>query len=247
MSKQPIIIGNWKMYKTSSEAKHFLEELGPKIENCTAAVGLAVPYTAIETCAKQAKKFNILVGAQNVNDAREGAFTGEIAASMVKEAGATFVLVGHSERRRIFHETDELVKAKLKRCLKENLDVVLCIGETIEERESNHEEVLERQLIQGLEGVSKDSLENIMVAYEPVWAIGTGKSATADIANETHAFCRKVLEKIFGKEGAAIPLLYGGSVKPDNAKTLLAEPDIDGLLVGGASLEVKSFSAIINA
>ncbi len=247
MDKELIIIGNWKMHKTSHEANEFIKQLAPLIKESSLRVGLAVPFTSIESSAKTAKGTSIEIGAQNINDAREGAFTGEIAASMVKKAGATFVLLGHSERREYFHEDNLFIHAKVMRALTEGLQVVLCIGETLEQRETNHEEILETQLEEGLKGISDEYLPQIMVAYEPVWAIGTGKSATPETAQETHAFCRSTLKKIFGEKGASIPILYGGSVKPDNAKSLLEKPDIDGALVGGASLEVKSFSAIIHS
>lgn len=245
MKKDPIIIGNWKMYKTTEEALHFLKEITPALKKTSSVVGLAVPFTSIESCTKEAKKMEILIGAQNINDAREGAFTGEIAAAMVKSAGATFVLLGHSERRKYFHESNEFIHAKVKRALSEELDVVLCIGETLEEREKNHEETLEQQIVEGLKDISSEYLDQIMLAYEPVWAIGTGVSATPQIAQETHAFCRKCLTSLFKEGGKEIPILYGGSVKPDNVQNLLSQPDIDGALVGGASLDVKSFSAII--
>ena len=181
-----------------------------------------------------------------MHDAREGAFTGEIASLMLKEAGASFVILGHSERRSLFGETDEMIHKKLVRALQDDLLAVLCIGESLEERESGKtEEILKRQLLAALEGVPKEDLGKILIAYEPVWAIGTGKSATALLAQEAHAFIRSVLCELFGKRiGNKLPILYGGSVKPENAGQLIEQADIDGLLVGGASLDPKTFAAI---
>lgn len=247
MDKDLIIIGNWKMYKSSSEAVEFIKQLTPLVKDSKATIGLAVPFTAIESCSKAAKGTSIDIGAQNINDAREGAFTGEIAASMVKNAGATFVIVGHSERREYFNEDNTFIHAKVLRALSEGLKVILCIGETSEQREKNHEEILHTQLQEGLKEVPAEKVDQIMIAYEPVWAIGTGQSATPEIAQETHAFCRSLLTEIFSDKGNTVPILYGGSVKPENAKSLLEKPDINGALVGGASLEVKSFSAIIHS
>jgi triosephosphate isomerase len=237
------VIGNWKMHKTEKEAMQFIEELAPLISSFSVKVYLAVPFTAISASAKTASKTSILIGAQNMNDAQKGAFTGEIAASMLKAAGAEFVLLGHSERRHIFKETDEFINSKLLRALKEDLIPILCVGETEKEREENKtEEVLIRQLHEGLKNV--DSLEKIMIAYEPVWAIGTGKTATVQIAEKAHKFIRAYLKDVF-KTNIHVPILYGGSVKPENIAELVKEDDIDGALVGGASLDPKVFYKII--
>jgi triosephosphate isomerase len=249
MARNPIVIGNWKMYKTSREAAAYLEELLPQIEGCKAKVFLAVPYTSIAAAAKAAKGSEVLIGAQNMNDARDGAFTGEIAALMLKEAGAAFVLLGHSERRKLFGETNEFIQRKVVRALQDDLIPVLCVGETAEQREEGKtEEVLRRQIEECLEGIPVEEASKLMLAYEPVWAIGTGKTATPEMAAEAHASCRAVLADLFGKKRAsAIPLLYGGSVKPENAAALLAQKGIDGLLVGGASLEPEVFAQIASA
>jgi triosephosphate isomerase (TIM) len=247
MAIQPIIIGNWKMHKTSAQAVEFIKALIPMVEESSALVWLAVPFTAIESAAKAAAGTNIVIGAQNMNEASHGAFTGEIAASMLKEAGAQFVLLGHSERRQIFHETDKMISAKVAKAVHDGITPVLCVGETEKERESGYEEVLQRQILEGFQGVDKEHFSKVVLAYEPVWAIGTGKTATPKMAEETHKFCRLVLAEHFGKKhSGSIPLLYGGSVKPDNISDLMKEKDINGALVGGAALEPKSFSQIVN-
>ncbi len=234
------------MYKTAREAADYLEELLPLIEGCTADVYLAVPYTSIATAAKAAKGTGVLIGAQNMNDAREGAFTGEIAALMLKEAGAEFVLLGHSERRHHFDETNSFIHRKIIRALADDLIPILCIGETLEERESGRmEEVLREQIEKGLSGIPAEEAEKILLAYEPIWAIGTGKSASAAVAQEAHAFCKLVLGDLFGKRKAGtIPILYGGSVSDANIADLIAQKDIRGVLVGGSSLDPKNLSKI---
>ncbi len=246
MTRDLIVVGNWKMYKTSREAAGYIEELIPLIEGCKAKILLAVPFTSISSAVKAAKGSGILIGAQNMNDARDGAFTGEIAALMLKEAGADFVLLGHSERRQVFGESNDYIRRKVVRALQDDLLPILCVGETAMQREANEtEEVLRNQLTACLEGIPKEEAEKIVVAYEPVWAIGTGKTATPKIAQEAHHICREVLGDLFGKRKAAtMPILYGGSVKPDNAQELASQKDIDGVLVGGASLDPKSLAQI---
>ncbi len=247
MARDLIVIGNWKMYKTSREAADYIEQLLPKIEGNKARVFLAVPFTSIASAAACAKQAKLEIGAQNMNDARDGAFTGEIAALMLKEAGATFVLLGHSERRHIFGESEDLIHRKLARALQDDILPVLCVGETLEEHEAgNMKEVLKRQIESALADVPKEHAGDLILAYEPVWAIGTGKTATPKQAQEAHAFCRECLAEIYGKRKAGqISILYGGSVKPDNAKKLLSEKDIDGVLVGGASLDADTLADII--
>lgn len=246
MPRECFVVGNWKMYKTSREATDYIEDLDPKVKNCKAKIFLAVPYTSIASAARFAKNTNIVIGAQNMNDAREGAFTGEIAALMLKEAGAEFVLLGHSERRKVFGETSEFVHKKTVRALQDDLRPIVCVGEDLNERESGRtEEVLKEQISKSLEGIPTEDVQKIILAYEPVWAIGTGKSATPKIAQEAHAFCRACLAELFGKKTAAlIPILYGGSVKPETAAQLAAQKDIDGVLVGGASLDPQTFAEI---
>ena len=246
MAKNLIVVGNWKMYKTAREAADYLEELIPLLTGCATHIYLAVPYTSIASAAKAAKGTGVMIGAQNMNDAREGAFTGEIAALMLKEAGAEFVLLGHSERRRHFEETNAFIQRKVARALADDLIPILCVGETLEEKDAGKtEEVLRTQIESCLEGIPKEEIEKLILAYEPVWAIGTGKSATAKMAQEVHAFCKTVLSDLVGKRKAGtIPILYGGSVTEKNMADLIGEKDIDGVLVGGSSLDPKTLSQI---
>ncbi len=248
MKRPKIITGNWKMYKTIVQAADFVKKLAPLVANSTTEVFLAVPFTTLHTASEQAKGTNLIIGAQNINDATEGAFTGEIAASMVKDAGAQFVLLGHSERRRYFHEDDALINRKIKRSLSVGLRPVLCVGETLPEREAdNTEEAVKAQIEKGLSDLTTSQLKNLILAYEPVWAIGSGLYATPKEAQEMHQFCRKILAELFDSDFAStIPIQYGGSVNALNAKVLMEQPDVDGLLVGGASLSLESFSQIVN-
>jgi len=245
--REVIIAGNWKMYKTIDQALQFIDHIIPVAQTAKCKVFLAVPYTAIKACSDKAKGSSIVIGAQNMNDATEGAFTGEVAASMLKDAGASFVIVGHSERRRIFSENNSFINKKVKRALASGLKPLLCVGETFDEREQGKtEDVLKKQLQECLAGVSKNEASNCIIAYEPVWAIGTGLAATTTLAEEAHAFCRKELSTLFGEDVARnLPVLYGGSVNPENASGFLAEDDVDGLLVGSQSLVADSFAKII--
>lgn len=250
MAERPrIIIGNWKMYKTHPEAESYLSTLIPLVKDAPGQVCLAVPFTLIYMAAQQAIGTSIAIGAQTMNDASEGAFTGEIAARMLTEAGATFVILGHSERRRFFGETDAIVQRKVQQALQNNLRPVVCVGETLAEREAGKtEEVLHRQLSESLAGFTAEQAQQLWIAYEPVWAIGTGETATTACAEEVHRNIRTWLTNHWNAETAEIiPLLYGGSVKPDNAAALLEPQDIDGLLVGGASLSPQLFANIVNA
>lgn len=245
----PVITANWKMHKTIEQALHFLESLAPKIGSSQVRLFLAAPFTAIYNLNKSVKELSlpIVIGGQNMNDVSEGAFTGEIAALMLKEAGAAFVLLGHSERRHLFGEGDAFINKKVLRAIEEMLLPVLCVGENLKEREAGKTfEVVERQIKEGLKGVDKFSAANLMIAYEPVWAIGTGRVATPAEAQSVHHFCRNILAELFGKSVAEqIVIQYGGSVKAENARALILQDDIDGFLVGGASLEVDSFYQII--
>lgn len=243
-----VIVGNWKMYKTIEQSVAFVTELLPHIKEATAKVYLAVPFTSLKPVADLVKNSSIVVGAQNMHDASEGAFTGEVAAVMLKEAGAQFVILGHSERRRLFHEDNAFINKKVKRALEYGIQPILCIGETLQEREDGKtQEVLKTQLSEGLKNIATSQLTPLMIAYEPLWAIGTDQTATPEIAKEVLAFCRHYLAETWGPELAEkIVILYGGSVKPNNAKALIEQPDIDGLLVGGASLSVQKFSQIVN-
>lgn len=248
MNRIPLIAGNWKMYKTTSEAQSFISALGKEIATTSRLVCLAVPFTSIEAAVEAATSTPMTIGAQNMHDQIEGAFTGEISARMLNGSGASFVLLGHSERRQYFGESNALICRKLQLALQEGIIPFLCIGELLKDRESgNYEKVLKSQLEECLQGISSAQAAQLVIAYEPVWAIGTGKTATPEIAQAVHYYIRQWLEGRFG-EGYAekISLLYGGSVKPDNIASLMEQMDIDGVLVGGASLDVKSFSKIVN-
>ncbi|MDF2577716.1 MAG: tpiA [Chlamydiales bacterium] len=246
--RNKIIAGNWKMYKTLDETTQFIRSLAPLVEQSQVYVYLAVPFTAIQAASKEAQTTNIRVGAQNMNDASEGAFTGEIASKMLLDAGAQFVILGHSERRHIFNETSDFINRKVIRALKDNIKPIVCIGEKEDDRElQKTEQVLKDQILESLKNLNSEEISQIILAYEPVWAIGTGKTATPEIAQKTQQYCRKVIAEYWNPEVAEkISILYGGSVKPNNAALLMGQPDIDGLLVGGASLEAEAFSQIIN-
>jgi len=246
MGRDLYAVANWKMYKTSREATDYIQELLPLVENCKAHILLAVPYTSIASASHFAKETSFSIGAQNMNDAREGAFTGEIASLMLKEAGASFVILGHSERRLIFGETNEMIHKKLVRALQDDLKPILCLGETFEQREAGKtEEVLKEQLESALNAIPEEDIAKIILAYEPVWAIGTGLSATPQLAQKSHVYLRSLLTDFIGKKKAdSISILYGGSVKPDHVPNLIKEKDIDGVLVGGASLDPKTFALI---
>ena len=244
----PFIAGNWKMFKTVHEAVVFVKELRSAVKDVTdVEIVVAPPFTAVHAVAEAARNSNVGVAAQDLHWEREGAFTGEVSAAMIKEAGAEYVIVGHSERRRLFGESDAIVNRKTLAAIGGGLTPIVCIGETLEERERNETfAILDRQIKDGLDGLGALQLAEIVVAYEPVWAIGTGRTATAAQAGEAHAHIRKRLRQWFGADAAdRCHLLYGGSVKPDNIAELIAEEDVDGALVGGASLDVKSFGEIV--
>lgn len=245
--RKTIIAGNWKMHKTVAEAVVFIEKLTPCVEDAQCLVWIAPPFTAIHSAAAAASDSKIAIGAQNMSDQDEGAFTGEISAKMLKEAGAGFVILGHSERRLHFLESDEHIHHKVRRALAEKLPVILCIGESAEERQAGSSfAALKKQLDGCLGGLKAEELAPVTIAYEPVWAIGTGKSATPEIAQETHAEIRSYLTETWGDSWASsASLLYGGSVKPATIAPLLDQPDIDGALIGGASLDVETFSQMV--
>lgn len=246
--RTPIIAGNWKMYKTPSETAEYIKAFRPLVAKSKARVLLAVPFTSIAHAVEAAKGSNVEIGAQNVHEQDQGAFTGEISAKMLKSAEVTFVLIGHSERRQLFHETNALVNKKIKKSLEYDLTPVFCFGETADEREQGRTmAVLEKQISEGLQGFTAEDLSKIILAYEPVWAIGTGKTATPEMAEKAHNDCRAFIRKTWDAATAdRLAILYGGSVKADNVSSLMAKADIDGALVGGASLEPSSFSQIVN-
>jgi triosephosphate isomerase (TIM) len=246
--RTPLIAGNWKMFKTVQDAVVFVKEPKGVVKDITdVEIVVAPPFTALNAVAVAARNTNIGVGAQNVYWEREGAFTGEVAAAMVKEAGGEYAIVGHSERRRLFGETDAHVNRKVVAALGAELTAIVCIGETLEERERSETlAVIDRQLKDGLDRITADQIAEMVIAYEPVWAIGTGRNATAAQAGEVHPHIRTRLRQWFGADAAdRCRVIYGGSVKPDNIRELIAEPDVDGALVGGASLDVKGFAEIV--
>jgi triosephosphate isomerase len=246
--RTPLIAGNWKMYKTVHEAVVYAKEFRGMVKDVTGIdVVLAPPFTAVHAVVEAVRNSIISVASQDVFWEKEGAFTGEVSAPMVRETGAEYAIIGHSERRQYFGETDLSVNRKTAAALAADLTPIVCIGETLAEREGNQTmDVLDRQIRQGLDGLSGDQVASLVVAYEPVWAIGTGRTATAAQAQEAHAHIRQRLRSWFGADAAdRCHVLYGGSVKPDNAAELMSQPDVDGALVGGASLDVRSFYEIV--
>jgi len=247
--RKPIMAGNWKMYKTPAETTQFLEKFRPLVEKSEhSEIVICPPFTNLAAAATAAQGSRIHVGSQNIAWAKEGAFTGEISGAMIRAAGATYAIVGHSERRQYFGETDATVLKRAEAAIEAGLTPIVCVGERLEEREAgNTEAVLMRQFQDGIAPLTGQQFAKIVIAYEPVWAIGTGKTATPEIAASAHRAIREQVRAKFGKEAAdAVRILYGGSVKPDNVKTLMAQPEIDGSLVGGASLDAVSFASIVN-
>lgn len=246
--RKPIIAGNWKMNNTIAQTKTLLSELAPLVADATAEVLVCVPYTNIATAVEMCKGTNIKVGAENVHWAESGAYTGEISTQMLVELGVEYVIIGHSERRQYFGETDQTVNARSKACLNAGLKPIICVGETLEERENGKvEEVLVRQTTEAFKGIDKSQLSNIVIAYEPVWAIGTGKTATKEEANDTIAIIRNTMANLYCKACAEekVRIQYGGSMNPKNASELMAMPQIDGGLIGGASLKAVDFSQVV--
>jgi triosephosphate isomerase len=241
--RKPFISANWKMNKTIEETEEFINSFLPMVKDITAVdILIAPPFTSLQAVARLLKTTNIKLGAQNVFYEEKGAFTGEISPAMLLSAGCSHVIIGHSERRQYFMETDEIVNKKIKTARKNGLEVILCIGESLKEREENKTfEVLDRQLTGSLKDID---LNGMTIAYEPIWAIGTGKTATKEQANEAHAFIRGWLKK--NREGAEkLRILYGGSVTPESIESLMSESEVDGALVGGASMKPDSFAKIV--
>jgi triosephosphate isomerase (TIM) len=250
MMRKPVIAGNWKMYKTISESVETALALKPLVVGANhCEVVIAPVFTSIKTVADRLEGSNIKVAGQDCSTEMEhSAHTGEVAADMLTDAGATHVIIGHSERRQYYCETDDFVRRKIQAALVAGLTSIVCVGETLEQRDQNvAERVVNGQLTGGLGGLTASDMARIIIAYEPVWAIGTGRTATPEQAQEMHAFIRRVLRAQHSEETAdEIRLLYGGSVKPDNIATLMSQPDIDGALVGGASLKAESFAQIVH-
>jgi triosephosphate isomerase len=247
--RHPFIAGNWKMFKTVHDTVVYVKEFRSLVKDMEdVEIVIAPPFTAVHAAAEAARNSTIGVAAQNLHWERDGAFTGEIAGPMIKEAGAEYVIIGHSERRTLFGETDQSVNRKIGAGIAAGLVPIVCIGETLAEREAGETlSVLDRQIKSGFDGVTGEQVGALVIAYEPVWAIGTGRTATAVQAQEAHAHIRQRLRQWFGAPAAdECHVIYGGSVKPDNTKDLIAQPDVDGALVGGASLDIKSFFEIVS-
>ncbi len=247
--RKKVIAGNWKMNMLPNEAIAFIEQITPMVKDTENEVILCVPYVDLFYSLLSAQNTNIKVGAQNMHWEEKGAYTGEVSGQMLKSIGVEYVIIGHSERRQYFAETDKTVNKKVKAALANGLKPIICVGETLEQREQGKaEEIITKQTMLALEGLIKEQMKNIVLAYEPIWAIGTGKTATSEDANNSIKSIRNKVAELYGKEIAEkITILYGGSVKADNAKELFSTTDIDGGLVGGASLKVEEFSKIVLA
>ncbi|MEG2073278.1 MAG: triose-phosphate isomerase [Angelakisella sp.] len=247
--RKAVIAGNWKMNKNRAEAKALIGEMIPLVKAASCEVVICVPYTNLETALEATKGTNIKVGAENCHWAANGAFTGEISADMLSEMGVQYVVIGHSERRQYFGETNETVNKRTRAALAAGLKVILCVGELLGEREAGiTEEIVGMQTKIALSGVTGEELKNVILAYEPVWAIGTGKTATAAQANEVCHYIRTVVEKLYGTAASdALTIQYGGSMNAANAAELTAQPDVDGGLIGGASLKAPDFATIVAA
>lgn len=242
--RKKIIIGNWKMNKTKAEALEFQKEIESFLGESDNIYGIAAPFISLDALSAKADK--LVIAAQNVHFENKGAFTGEVAANMLSDLGIRYCIIGHSERRAMFNDSDETVAKKAKQLFAYNITPILCLGETLEEFESgNSEKVIRSQVKGSLSGLSDDEVSRLVIAYEPIWAIGTGKSATMEIASNCCGIVRDEVRKIYGATADKVLIQYGGSVKPDNIKAYLAQNDIDGALIGGASLEVDSFKEII--
>jgi triosephosphate isomerase len=246
--RTPFIAGNWKMYKTVAETVKYVKEFRVLVKDVDGVeIVVAPPFTAVHAAAEAARNSNVGIAAQDMFWEREGAFTGEVSGQMIREAGAEYVIIGHSERRTLFGETDATVNRKIAAAFAAGLVPIACIGETLDQRERNETfDVLDRQIKQGLDGLTADQIGQLVIAYEPVWAIGTGRNATPAQAAEAHGHIRKRLVQWFGADAAELShVIYGGSVKPENIRDLVSQPEVDGALVGGASLDVRGFCEIV--
>lgn len=247
--RKPLIAGNWKLHKTIGQARELAQQLSEKLAAVKGSeIMIAPPFIAIEAVREICKDTNICVGAQNCYPVGEGAFTGEVSAAQLRDAGCTYAIAGHSERRQLFGENDAFINAKIRAIVHEGMNAILCVGESLEQREAGDLfEVINTQIQLGLDGIAAENMDQVVIAYEPIWAIGTGKSASSDDAAEVHAYIRGLLQGVYSADVAgATRIIYGGSVKPDNISSLMAQADIDGALVGGASLEAESFASIAN-
>ncbi len=245
--RRAVIAGNWKMNKNQKETRELLKEILPKVEGADCDVIVCVPFTDLQPAVCETKESSIQVGAQNCHFEKAGAFTGEISADMLVEMGVTHVILGHSERRQYFGETDETVRLRLAAALEAGLTAIVCVGEQLQDRENGvTEELVSMQMKTALFGVKKEQIKRVIIAYEPIWAIGTGKTATAQEAQDVCAFLRKTASSLYGQSVAdRLTILYGGSMNAKNASDLLGKPDVDGGLIGGASLKAEDFAAIV--
>ena len=245
--RKPIIAGNWKMHKTIAEALEFVNEVKDRVNNDKVEAVICAPFLQLKDLKEATKGTKIKVGAQNMHFETSGAFTGEVSAEMLQEIGMDYVIIGHSERRQYFNETDETVNKKVLKALEVGIDPILCVGETLEEREAgNTKDVCKVQVEKALENVSKEDLAKVVIAYEPLWAIGTGKTATSEDANDVIAYIREVVANLYGELANEVRIQYGGSVKPSNVAEIMNQSDIDGALVGGASLEANDYVELVN-
>ena len=245
--RKPIIAGNWKMNKTIAEAVEFVNDIKGKLNDESVDAVICAPFTMLKDLKEATKGTNIKIGAQNMHFDEKGAFTGEISPLMLKELDMDYVVIGHSERRQYFNETDETVNRKVLKALEVGIDPILCAGETLEEREAgNTKDVCKVQVEKALENVSKEDLAKVVIAYEPVWAIGTGETATSEDANDVIAYIREVVANLYGELANEVRIQYGGSVKPSNVAEIMNQSDIDGALVGGASLEANDYVDLVN-
>ena len=245
--RKPIIAGNWKMNKTIAEAVEFVNDIKGQLNDKTVDAVICAPFIMLKDLKEVTKGTNIKIGAQNMHFEDNGAFTGEVSPVMLKELGMDYVVIGHSERREYFNETDETCNKKVLKALEVGIDPILCCGETLEERETDKtKDKVKTQIVSGLSNVKSEDLEKVVIAYEPIWAIGTGKTATAEQANDVISYIREVISSIYGEVANKVRIQYGGSVKPSNIVEIMEQSDIDGALVGGASLQPADYMALVN-
>lgn len=245
--RKPIIAGNWKMNKTIAEAVEFVNDIKGKLNDESVDAVICAPFTMLKDLKEATKGTNIKIGAQNMHYADNGAFTGEVSPAMLKELDMDYVVIGHSERREYFNETDETCNKKVLKALEVGIDPILCCGETLEERENDKtKDIVKIQVIAGLANVKPEDLAKVVIAYEPIWAIGTGKTATAEQANDVIAYIREIIASLYGELANEVRIQYGGSVKPGNVVEIMGQSDIDGALVGGASLQPADYIALVN-
>ena len=245
--RKPIIAGNWKMNKTIEETIEFINEIKDKLNDDKVEAVICAPFTVLKDLKEATKGTNIKVGAQNMHYAENGAFTGEVSATMLKEIGMDYVIIGHSERRQYFNETNEACNKKVLKALEVGINPILCCGETLEQREANEtKNICKTQVEEALKDIDVNDISKVVIAYEPIWAIGTGKTATSEDANDVISYIRKVVARLYGEKSNEVRIQYGGSVKPQNVAEIMAQSDIDGALVGGASLAANDYIQLVN-